>query len=100
MDLQQQLQEDLFGVLLVLREFQRVDRDRTALVALGRSAGWALPCVGDGGWPPVAVVAPAPEGAALPEQTHAVDLPEDVEVEPWLDEVGTYLKGALGSDGG
>jgi hypothetical protein len=98
--LRRQLQADLSSVTQLLASLCRVDPQRTAVVALGLSAARLLPCLQEGDWPPAVVLAPAPEDRLLQSSVRSFELPEDSELDRWLDEVGSYLRAELGLDRG
>ncbi len=98
-DLTRQLEEDLASLVRLLAAFRNVDRERTALVALGMSGSLLLPLLERKGWPLVAVLAPPPQATSLPARVSAFPMPTDAATDGWLDEVGIYLRSALGLGG-
>jgi hypothetical protein len=99
-DLARQLAEDLGRLVHLLGALCRVEPERTAVVALGLSVARLLPCLEEGDWPPVAVLAPPPEVRAYSGSARTLQLPEGSELDAWLDEVGGYLQTELGLETG
>jgi hypothetical protein len=98
--LARQLQEDLGLLVQLLGSVCRIEPDRIAVVAVGSSVARALPCVEDGNWPPVVVLAPPAPGISLGPSVRSLPLPEAFELDAWLEEVGSYLRTALGLEEG